>query len=524
MIEAKNISKTYNPRTRKANTVLQDASVTFPDSGFVFIVGRSGTGKSTILNAMGGLISYQGEILFDNKTVDIDKYRAKNIGFVFQDFLLFDDLSVRENIKISLNIAGIYDEDEVSKRTEVLLKAVGLNINSKRKAYALSLGQRQRVAIARTLASNPHIILADEPTGNLDSKNSIIVMDILKKLSVDHLVICVTHNTNLIKLYADKAFAIVDKKFSEIDPATEKLGETYASSSRIEIGQMEEKEYQDENFLVKFYSSNGDSKQDEIKIVKKDGKILVIGENVSLASPSQLVEATASSDPGKKKEELKAIDLNFDNSAVKNKRTFKDSLVYSYFSSLFYSNRKLKKSTQFLKLVNTILPMILMVILSAVFVMLNTVKTYSSPTYANTDNVIGLINDDYLSDKTLTALNSIKPEEVYKLVYQEDTGLIETDSTNYSKVTENYGTNHSSPFTIDNFSLSDKLSSKNNIGNYSFSLRTSAIDNYRTIDSLNSSLKDFSDLKDDEIVIDETYLTNINYTFQNGRISFSNLP
>ncbi|MFA6586550.1 MAG: ATP-binding cassette domain-containing protein, partial [Bacilli bacterium] len=211
MIEAKNVSKTYNPGSRKENCVLNNASLSLPDTGMVFIVGKSGIGKSTILNAIGGLISYEGEILYNGKKEDIEKYRRRNIGYIFQSFYLFEELSVRDNIRIGLNLAGVYDEKEITRRVGILLAAVGLNINASRSAGALSLGQRQRVAIARALASNPHIILADEPTGNLDSKNSLRIMDILKNLSKDHLVLCVTHNVNLVHLYADKAFSVENK-------------------------------------------------------------------------------------------------------------------------------------------------------------------------------------------------------------------------------------------------------------------------------------------------------------------------
>lgn len=246
MIEAKNVTKVYNPNSRNANKVLDNASLTLPDSGFIFIVGKSGIGKSTILNAIGGLISYQGDIYYDQKKVDIESYRRKNIGYIFQDFLLFDELTVRDNIRIGLNLAGVYDEDEITRRVNILLHAVRLNINAKRKTAALSLGQRQRVAVARALAGNPHIILADEPTGNLDSVNSFNLMDILKSLSKNHLVICVTHNMNLVNLYADKAYAIIDKKFTEINPKSEKLDETY-TQKQVDVSSMSEKDFKDDH-------------------------------------------------------------------------------------------------------------------------------------------------------------------------------------------------------------------------------------------------------------------------------------
>ena len=287
MIEIKEVSKTYDKGKRKARTVLDHASLTLPSSGLVFIVGESGIGKSTILNAVGGLLSYEGDIRFDGKNENIEKYRKKNISYIFQDFLLFDDLSVRDNIKIALNIAGVYDEEEINRRVSSLLFAVGLKISSGRRTAALSLGQRQRVAIARALATSPKIILADEPTGNLDSKNSLKVMEILKALSKSRLVLCVTHNMNLVRLFADEAFVIEQGKFQLLGSLEGTVDDAYKKGNAVSIDTLKEDNFSTNDLLLKCYSDEkGDKK--EIRIVKRGNDILVIGENLVLASPKDV--------------------------------------------------------------------------------------------------------------------------------------------------------------------------------------------------------------------------------------------
>lgn len=369
MIEAIDIVKTYNKGLRRENNVLDHASITFPDTGMVFIVGKSGIGKSTILNAIGGLIDYEGKIKYDNQSVNIEEYRRKNIGYIFQDFLLFDEMSVRDNIKVSLNISGIYDEKEITRRVNILLKAVGLNINAKRSAFALSLGQRQRVAIARALASNPKIILADEPTGNLDSANSLNVMKILRKLSKNHLVIIVSHNVNLVHLFADRAFAIIDKKFTEIDPKKQDLDEAYVTNV-INIATLNKKEIQDGNILFKIYTDDSSSK-DEITLIRRGGKILVVGDNISLASKEDVTLIQKMEDSTKKNDSLtsgidsdiESIDLDF--KETKSHQKFRDSKFYEKLTHMFsFSNIVSKKKFKVLRFTAMVIPLLIFMVIN----------------------------------------------------------------------------------------------------------------------------------------------------------------
>ncbi|MCI2068739.1 MAG: ATP-binding cassette domain-containing protein [Bacilli bacterium] len=214
MIEIRNLSKTFENGS-EIHQIFKDVNIVFPEDGFIFISGRSGVGKSTLLNLIAGLDSHQGEIVFDKTAVNIDVYRRKNLGLVFQDFLLMENLSVEENITQALLISGLNDEKEIKNRIARSLEQVGLSFNPSRPASSLSLGQKQRLALARVLAVNPKTILLDEPTTNLDINNSLLIMNLLKSLSKDHLLICACHNRNLIKLYADRVYEIDNQRIEE---------------------------------------------------------------------------------------------------------------------------------------------------------------------------------------------------------------------------------------------------------------------------------------------------------------------
>lgn len=204
MISLHNINKFYNSGTQKFHA-LKDVNIVFPEKGMVFIVGKSGSGKSTLLNVIGGIDSYDsGELIIDGLNTknfsrnDFNSYRNSYIGFIFQEFNVIKNLTVFENIALSLQLKNesIKDNYDLIMNT---IEVVGLKGKEKRKMNQLSGGERQRVAIARALVKNPKVIIADEPTGNLDKNNRDIVMDILKNLSTNHLVLIVTHDKFLSK-------------------------------------------------------------------------------------------------------------------------------------------------------------------------------------------------------------------------------------------------------------------------------------------------------------------------------------
>ena len=213
MIELQNIKKTYNPRRRNATYVLNDVSFALPDRGMGFIVGKSGSGKSTLLNILGGLDSAtEGELLIDGNrfssftVAEQEHYRNLYVGFIFQDFCLIDGLTVTDNIRLSLDLLGEVNDERVAQ----LIDEVGLSAEKDRYPRQLSGGQMQRVAIARALAKSPQMILADEPTGNLDSKTAKQILSILKRLSRERLVVVISHNVQDAETYADRIIEIGD--------------------------------------------------------------------------------------------------------------------------------------------------------------------------------------------------------------------------------------------------------------------------------------------------------------------------
>ncbi len=214
MLEIRNLSKTYYSKTGESVKALDNISINFAESGMVFILGKSGSGKSTLLNVMGGLDSYDsGEFIIKGKSSkefggsDFDAYRNTFIGFIFQEYNVLDDFTVGANIGLALELQGKKATDE--KINEILAK-VDLLTYAKRKPNELSGGQKQRVAIARALVKEPQIIMADEPTGALDSNTGKQIFDTLKELSREKLVLIVSHDRDFAEKYADRIIELSD--------------------------------------------------------------------------------------------------------------------------------------------------------------------------------------------------------------------------------------------------------------------------------------------------------------------------
>ena len=220
MLELKDIKKTYITGDEKVEA-LKGINLKFRESEFVSILGQSGCGKTTLLNIIGGLDRYtSGDLIINGKSTkkfknrDWDAYRNYKVGFVFQSYNLIGHQTILSNVELALTIGGISKKE---RKTRVIkaLEEVGLKDHIHKKPNQLSGGQMQRVAIARALVNNPDIILADEPTGALDTKTSIQVMDILKKISKDKLIIMVTHNPELAEKYSSRIIRILDGTITE---------------------------------------------------------------------------------------------------------------------------------------------------------------------------------------------------------------------------------------------------------------------------------------------------------------------
>ena len=215
MLELKDIKKSYNMGTTKQE-VLKGISLKFRKNEFTSILGKSGSGKTTLLNIIGGLDKYDsGDLIIEGtstknyKERDWDTYRNHRVGFIFQSYNLIMHQTVYSNVEIALTLSGVSKAERKRRVLEVIEK-VGLKEHVNKKPNQLSGGQMQRVAIARALVNNPEIILADEPTGALDTNTSVQIMDLLKEIAKDKLIIMVTHNPDLAKEYSSRIITLKD--------------------------------------------------------------------------------------------------------------------------------------------------------------------------------------------------------------------------------------------------------------------------------------------------------------------------
>lgn len=223
MIKIINLYKDYVSSSKTVTNALKNINLDLPDKGFVSILGPSGCGKSTLLNLLGALDTpTKGRVYIDgtlvNQLTDKEKdlLRNKYFGFVFQSYHLISTLTASENIELPLLLNSSLDKEEINEKVGSALDSVNLVGQEKKKSSEMSGGQMQRIAIARALINDPKIVLADEPTGALDSKNSLVVMDLLKEISKDRLVVIVTHNQELAEVYSDEIVRLKDGEIQEI--------------------------------------------------------------------------------------------------------------------------------------------------------------------------------------------------------------------------------------------------------------------------------------------------------------------
>ncbi|MBR2622238.1 MAG: ATP-binding cassette domain-containing protein [Clostridia bacterium] len=244
MLETRNLCKIYKPKRGVPVRALDDVSLKLPERGMVFLLGKSGSGKSTLLNLLGGLDRYdEGDIIIRGvssksfKQQDFDTYRNTYVGFIFQEYNVLEEFSVGANIALAIELQGRRATDEEVNK---ILLEVDLEGYGNRKPNELSGGQKQRVAIARALIKNPEIIMADEPTGALDSVTGRAVLDTLKKLSSDKLVLVVSHDREFAETYGDRIIELSDGKvISDVEYTDEERACGQESVDGLRFGERE---------------------------------------------------------------------------------------------------------------------------------------------------------------------------------------------------------------------------------------------------------------------------------------------
>ncbi len=348
MIKLENVNKYFNKHKKNQIHVINNTSITFPNFGLVAILGPSGCGKTTLLNVIGGLdkvsngnIYVNGQKITKKSSKHIDEIRNLNIGYIFQDYKLVDNMSVYDNVALSLKIIGIKDKAEIDKRVMYTLEKVNMDRYKNRPAGMLSGGERQRVGIARALVKNPKIIIADEPTGNLDSKNSLEIMNIIKSISNKYLVILVTHEEELARFYATRiielkdGIVIKDYENQNVDALN------YQIENRIYLKDYKDiQKIQKDNMNINIYRNNNEELN--INVVFKNGNIYIetkTGDKIEVVENNSNIELL-----DKHYEEIKnhniTTDFDIEKVANSNYKT-KYSSIFKLGSFISYGFKKL---------------------------------------------------------------------------------------------------------------------------------------------------------------------------------------
>lgn len=298
MLTLQNVDKYFYRGKSNQIHVINDTSLEFGENGLTALLGPSGCGKTTLLNVIGGLDKADGGRIYVNgqkitgRTAGaVDKIRNLNIGYIFQNYNLIDTMTVFDNVAMVLKMVGIRDENEIKEKVEYALDLVGMYRYRKRYADMLSGGERQRVGIARAIVKNPSIIIADEPTGNLDSANTLEVMNIIKAISREKLVILVTHEENLAEFYADRIIRIRDGQVASDEINSNAEGLDYRIENRIYLKDIKDRRtFEDDDYSVRVFNESG-GKMD-LDIVISRGNIFI--QTRDMGSRMEIVDENSS--------------------------------------------------------------------------------------------------------------------------------------------------------------------------------------------------------------------------------------
>ena len=277
MIRIQGLHKFFNKGRSNELHVINDISLDLPSQGMVAIFGKSGCGKTTLLNVIGGLDSFaEGTLTIEGQSIrtNTDVIRNKYIGYIFQNYNLHNGETCFDNIADALRLCGMTDDEEIEARVTAALTNVGMEKYARRTPDTLSGGQQQRIAIARAIVKNPHIILADEPTGNLDEANTVMIMDLLKAISKDHLVLLVTHEANLVDFYCDTVISLRDGKVVGMKQNSSATGFAARDKNDIYLGELSRREISDKGAFIEYYGELPE-KPVKLRIVNHGGKLYV---------------------------------------------------------------------------------------------------------------------------------------------------------------------------------------------------------------------------------------------------------
>lgn len=414
MIKIEGLNKYYNKGRKNQIHVINDTNIELPDKGLVALLGPSGCGKTTLLNAIGGLDKVnKGNIYINDKritkrtTSKIDNIRNLNVGYIFQDYKLIDNMTVYDNVMMVLKMIGIKDKNEIKKRVDYILERVGIYRYRHRPCSMLSGGERQRVGIARALVKNPDIILADEPTGNLDSKNTIEIMNIIKSISRDKLVVLVTHEVDLAKFYATRIIEIVDGKIEKDYINKNEKDLDYRIDNKFYLKDFKyQDECKDKNIKIDYYSDTVDKLN--LVIVVKNGNIYIKNKNdekIEVIDNSSNIELINDNYKKLDKSVYEKYSFDFDK-IINNDIKLKYSSIFNIFT-IFSNGFKKVFGYSFVKKL-----LLIGFFLSSLFV------TYS------VSNIIGIMtidDKDFVStNKNYLVLDGVKNKVSEYLEYEND--------------------------------------------------------------------------------------------------------
>ncbi len=336
MIRLRSLHKYFNKGRQNEIHVINDVSLEFPERGMVAIFGKSGCGKTTLLNVIGGLDGFgSGELTIEGKNIrqDTDVIRNRYIGYIFQNYNLNRQESCFDNVADALRLCGMEDGEEMEARVMAALSNVGMKNYRNRTPDTLSGGQQQRIAIARAIVKNPRIILADEPTGNLDEANTVMIMDLLKQIAKDHLVLLVTHEANLVDYYCDTVIELSDGQVVGIKENNSANGFAARDKNDIFLGELMHSDMKNTNAEISYYGDAPDTPV-KLRIVNSGGKLYVRIDSPDVQVLDEFSEVKLREGVFEAKPQENAVSENVDMSKLPPVEGERFGRLFSFVSSL----------------------------------------------------------------------------------------------------------------------------------------------------------------------------------------------